>query len=69
MLGSQNGPIWRCDSEGVTNLSGSFEVRCLSVMQSSFGFTDVESVPGKSIRIPASGFVDNLRFLRAMETI
>jgi len=45
------------NSGGVTNF-------CLSVMQSSFGFTDVES-----IKIPATGFVDNLGFLRAVETI
>jgi len=52
------------NSGGVTDLSESFEVLRLSVMQSSFGFTDVES-----ITIPATGFADNLRFLRAVETI
>ena len=46
------------NSGGVTNLSESFEVLSLSVMQSSFSFADV-----KSITIPATGFVDNLRFL------
>ena len=52
------------NSAGVTNLIESFEVLRLSVMQSSFGFTNVES-----ITIPGTGFVDNLRFLRAVETI
>jgi len=52
------------NSGGVTNLSESFEVLRLSVVQSSFGFTDVEN-----ITIPATGFADNLRFLRAVETI
>ena len=52
------------NSGGVSNLSVSFEVLSLSVMQSSFGFTNV-----KSITVPATGFVDNLRFLRAIETI
>ena len=52
------------NSGGVTNLSESFEVLSLSIMQSSFSFADV-----KSITIPATGFVDNLRFLRPVETI
>jgi len=47
------------NSGGVTNLSESFEVLSLSVMKSSFSFADV-----KIITIPATGFVDNLRFLR-----
>jgi len=42
------------NSGGLTNSSESFEVFRLSVMQSSLGFTDVES-----IIIPATGFVDN----------
>ena len=45
-------------------MSESFEAVRLSVMQSSFCLTNVES-----ITIPATGFVDNLRFLRAVETI
>jgi len=52
------------NSGGVTNLSESFEVLSLSVMQSSFIYFDV-----KSFTIPATGFVDNLRFLRPVETI
>jgi len=52
------------NSGGVTNLSENFEVLRLSVMQSSFGFTHVEN-----ITIPATGFPDNLPFLRAVETI
>ena len=52
------------NSGGVTNLSESFEVLSLSIMQSSFRFADV-----KSITIPATCFVDNLRFLRQVETI
>ena len=43
---------------GVTNMSESFEVLRLSVMQSSFRLTNVEH-----IIIPATGFVDDLRFL------
>ena len=53
-----------CNSGGVTNLSERFEVLSLSVMHSSFSFADVNS-----ITIPATGFVDNLRFLRPVETI
>ena len=53
-----------CNSGGVTNLSESFEVFGLSVMQSSFSFADI-----KSITIPATGFVDNLRFLRPVEHV
>jgi len=49
-------------SGGVTNMSESFEVLRLSVIQSSFGFSDVES-----ITIPATGFVDNLRFLERLK--
>ena len=45
-------------------MSKSFEVLRLSVIQSSFGFSDVES-----ITIPATSFVDNLRFLGAVKTI
>ena len=52
------------NSGGVTHLSESFEVLRLSVMQSSFGFNNIESTT-----IAATGFVDNLRFLRAVETI
>ena len=52
------------NSGSVTNLSECFEVLRLSVMQSSFSFTNVES-----ITVPATDFVDNLRFLRAVETI
>lgn len=54
-------------SGGVTNLSESLEVLCLSVMQSSFGFTNAE----RGITILATGFADNcnqLRFLQAVET-
>ena len=40
----------------LSNLSESFEVLSLSVMQSSFSFADV-----KSITLPATGFVDKLR--------
>ena len=47
------------NSGDVTNLSESFEVLSLSIMESSFTFAEV-----KSITIPATGFVDNLRFLR-----
>ena len=43
---------------GVTNMSEGFEVPRLSVMQSSFRFTNVER-----ITIPTTGFVDDLRFL------
>ena len=43
---------------GVTNMSEGFEVLRLSVMISSFRFTNVER-----ITIPATGFVDDLRFL------
>ena len=50
------------NSGGVTNLSESFEVLTLNVMQFFFGFTKV-----KNITIPATDFVDNLRFLRAIE--
>ena len=46
------------DGGGVTNMSEGFEVLRLSVMQSSFPFTNIES-----IAIPATGFVDDLRFL------
>ena len=46
------------NSGGVAKFSESFEMLRLSVMQSSFRFTNVES-----IAIPATGFVDNLRFL------
>ena len=52
------------NSGGVTNLSESFEVPSLSIVQSSFTFADV-----KSITIPATGFVDNLKLLRPVETI
>ena len=52
------------NSGGVTNLSESFEVLSLSIMYSSFSFADV-----KSITIPATGFVDNLRFLRPVKPI
>ena len=45
-------------------MSEGFEVLRLSVMQSSFRFTNVER-----ITIPATGFVDDLRFLGAVETI
>ena len=45
------------NSGGMTNLSESFEVLRLSIMWSSFSFADA-----KSITIPATGFVDNLRF-------
>ena len=48
----------------MTNFSESFEVLCLSVMQSSFCFTHVESITTQ-----ATGFVDILRFLRVVETI
>ena len=51
----------------MTNLSESIEVLCLSVMQSSFGFTNAE----RGITILATGFADNcnqLRFLKAVET-
>ena len=52
------------NSGGVTNFSKCFEVYSFSVMQSAqFGFANV-----KSIIIKATGFVDNLRFLRAVET-
>jgi len=51
------------NSEGVTNLSESFEVLSLSVMY-SFSFIDVES-----ITTPANGFVNDTRFLRAAERI
>ena len=44
-------------------MSESFEVPSLSIVQSSFTFAGV-----KSITIPATGFVDNLRFLRPVET-
>ena len=50
---------------GVTNLSESFEVLRLSLMLSSFSFANVKL----SITIPATGFVNNLRFLRRVETI
>ena len=43
---------------GVTNMSEGFEVLRLSVMRSSFRFTNVER-----ITIPATGFADDLRFL------
>ena len=53
------------NSGSVTNLSESFELLSLSaIIQSSFGFNNVES-----ITVPATGFEDNLRFLRAVETI
>ena len=52
------------NSGGVTNLSESFEVLSLSIMLSSLSFADV-----KSNTIPATGFVDNLRFLQPVETI
>ena len=52
------------NSGGVTILSDSFEVLSLSIMEPSFSFADV-----KSITILATGFVDNLRFLRPVETI
>ena len=55
------------NSGSMNNLSESVEVLCLSVIQFSFGFTNVES-----ITIPVTGFVDScnqLRFLRAVETI
>ena len=42
---------------GVINMSEGFEVLRLSVMQSSFRFTNIER-----ITIPATGFVDDLRF-------
>ena len=41
-----------------------FEMLRLCAMQSSFGFTNVES-----ITIPETGFVDKLRFLCVVETI
>ena len=44
---------------GVTNImSEGFEVHRLSVMQSSFRFTKIER-----ITVPATGYVDDLRFL------
>ena len=52
------------NSGAVTNLCESFEVLSFSIMQSSFIFADV-----KSITIPATSFVDNVRFLRSVETI
>ena len=50
------------NSGGVTILSESFEVLSLSIMYSSFSFADV-----KSVTILATGFVDNLKFLRPVE--
>ena len=56
--------IRNSDSVGMTNFSKGFEEYGSSVMQSAqFGFANV-----KSIIIKATGFVDNLRFLRAVET-
>ena len=52
------------NSRSVTNFSESFDVLSLSVMQSPVGFTLVES-----ITVPVTGFLVNLRFLRAVETI
>ena len=52
------------NSGGVTILMESFEVLSLSIMKSAFSFADV-----KSITIPATSFVDNVRFLRPVETI
>ena len=53
-----------CNSGGVTNLSESFKLLRLSVVQSSFTFTNDES-----ITIPATGLADKPRFLRAAVTI
>ena len=52
------------NSEGVTHLSKGCELLDLSVMQSSLCFADIEG-----ITVPATGFVDNLRFLRAIVLI
>ena len=52
------------NSGGVTILSESFELLSLSIMSSCFSFADA-----KSITIPATSFVDNVRFLRPVETI
>ena len=48
----------------ISNSEESIEVLRPSVMQSCFSFTNLEI-----ITIPATGFVENLRFLRAVETI
>lgn len=52
------------NSGGVTHLSKGFKMLDLSVMQSSLCFADIEG-----ITVPATGFVDNLRFLRAIKKI
>ena len=53
-----------CNSGGVTILCKSFEMFGLPVMQSSFGFTDVEG-----ITVPTTSFVYYFRSLRTAKTI